>query len=195
MSRNAVIDRKTAETNIHASLNLDGSGKMDISTGIGFFDHMLSQTIRHGFFDLELKAGGDLNVDCHHTVEDTGIVLGMAFAKALGDKKGIGRYGFFIVPMDEALALCAMDFSGRPYLSFDAAFSQPKVGALDTEMVEEFFRAFSVHAGCNLHFKLISGQNNHHIAEALFKAFGKALDQAVSFDIRVKGALSTKGVL
>ncbi|WP_177976164.1 imidazoleglycerol-phosphate dehydratase HisB [uncultured Eubacterium sp.] len=189
------VQRKTNETDIIISLNLDGSGKQNISTGIGFFDHMLSGFTRHGFFDLNLDVKGDLEVDCHHTIEDTGIVLGNAIRKALGDKKGIKRFGSMILPMDETLVLCAIDLSGRPYFAFDAEFTTDRVGDMDTEMVREFFYAISYSAGMNLHMKVLSGTNNHHIIEALFKAFGKALDDASSYDPRVTDILSTKGSL
>jgi imidazoleglycerol-phosphate dehydratase len=181
--------------NIAITLNLDGSGKADLSTGIGFFDHMLDGFARHGFFDLDCTVKGDLQVDGHHTVEDTGIVLGEAIKKAVGDKKGINRYGYFILPMDDVLALCAVDLSGRPYLNFECEFTVPKVGALDTELVKEFFYAVSYSAGMNLHIKMLSAGNNHHMIEAMFKAFAKALDQAVSYNPKVTGILSTKGSL
>lgn len=189
------VQRKTNETDIIISLNLDGSGKQNISTGIGFFDHMLSGFTRHGFFDLDLDVKGDLEVDCHHTIEDTGIVLGNAIREALGDKKGIKRFGSMILPMDETLVLCAIDLSGRPYFAFDAEFTTDRVGGMDTEMVREFFYAISYSAGMNLHMKVLSGTNNHHIIEALFKAFGKTLDDASSYDPRVTDILSTKGSL
>lgn len=189
------VQRKTNETDIIISLNLDGSGKQNISTGIGFFDHMLSGFTRHGFFDLDLDVKGDLEVDCHHTIEDAGIVLGNAIREALGDKKGIKRFGSMILPMDETLVLCAIDLSGRPYFAFDAEFTTNRVGDMDTEMVREFFYAISYSAGMNLHMKVLSGTNNHHIIEALFKAFGKALDDASSYDPRVTDILSTKGSL
>lgn len=189
------VQRKTNETDIIISLNLDGSGKQNISTGIGFFDHMLSGFTRHGFFDLDLDVKGDLEVDCHHTIEDTGIVLGNAIREALGDKKGIKRFGSMILPMDETLVLCAIDLSGRPYFAFDAEFTTDRVGDMDTEIVREFFYAISYSAGMNLHMKVLSGTNNHHIIEALFKAFGKALDDASSYDPRVTDILSTKGSL
>lgn len=195
MSRIAQIQRNTSETAIDMTLNLDGSGKASIDTGIGFFDHMMNSFARHGFFDLDLKVRGDLEVDCHHTIEDTGIVLGQAIAKALGEKKGIKRYGSFILSMDEVLVLAAIDLSGRPYLVFDAQFSADKVGDYDTEMVREFFYAVSYSAGMNLHIKVLSGSNNHHIIEGIYKAFAKALDEAVSVDSRVQDVLSTKGVL
>lgn len=193
--RTGTINRTTKETEIQAALSLDGSGVYEISTGIGFFDHMLCQVARHGFFDLKLTAKGDISVDCHHTVEDAGIVLGQCLKAALGDKAGIRRYGHCILPMEEALALCAVDLSGRPYLNFDAVFTTPRIGDLDTEMIEEFFRALCLHSGLTLHIKLLSGKNNHHMAEAVFKAFGRALDQAVQPDSRVNGTLSTKGML
>lgn len=188
-------ERKTKETVIQVKINLDGHGKTDIHTGISFFDHMLEGFARHGLFDLELTAAGDLEVDSHHTIEDTGIVLGEAIKSALGEKQGIKRYGSFILPMDETLALCAIDLSGRPYLNFDAAFTVEKLGMMDTEMVREFFYALSYSVGMNLHFRLLNGGNNHHIAEALFKAFGKALDMATSEEPRITGAWSTKGCL
>ena len=191
--RYAQVHRKTNETDISLTLILDGNGKQDIATGIGFFDHMLSGFTRHGFFDLDLKVAGDLEVDCHHTIEDTGIVLGNAIREALGDKKGIKRFGSMILPMDETLVLCAIDLSGRPY--FDAEFTTDRVGDMDTEMVREFFYAVSYSAGMNLHMKVLSGTNNHHIIEALFKAFGKALDDASSYDPRITDILSTKGSL
>ncbi len=193
--RYAQVHRKTNETNIKLALTLDGNGNQNISTGIGFFDHMLSGFTRHGFFDLDLDVKGDLEVDCHHTIEDTGIVLGNAIREALGDKKGIKRFGSMILPMDETLVLCAIDLSGRPYFAFDAEFTTDRVGDMDTEMVREFFYAISYAAGMNLHMKVLSGTNNHHIIEALFKAFGKALDDASSYDPRVTDILSTKGSL
>ena len=187
--------RKTKETDISLTLNLDGSGKTDIHTGIGFFDHMLDGFARHGLFDLSVSVKGDLEVDCHHTIEDTGIVLGQAILQALGEKKGIRRYGNFMLPMDETRVLCAIDLSGRPYLNFSAEFTAEKIGALDTEMVREFFYAVSYSAAMNLHLKVIDGGNNHHMAEALFKAFGKALDEAVMKEPRIKEVWSTKGSL
>lgn len=191
--RNTVVNRITKETEIHMDFNLDGSGKAQVETGIGFFDHMLNSFTRHGFFDMTLTVKGDLYVDSHHTIEDTGIVLGQAIKEALGDKQGIKRYGSFILPMDETLVLCAIDLSGRPYLSFDMDFTTEKVGYMDTEMVKEFFYAVSYSAGMNLHIKKLSGDNNHHLIEAAFKAFSKALDEASSFDERIQGVLSTKG--
>lgn len=195
MPRTATIERNTKETKITATLNLDGTGKSDVHTGIGFFDHMLEGFSKHGFFDLTLQVNGDLQVDGHHTVEDTGIVLGTAVKEALGDKAGIRRYGSFILPMDDALCLCAVDLCGRPYFAFDGEFPAERVGELDTELVREFFYAVSYSAGMNLHLKMISGINAHHMIEAMFKAFGKALDGAVSKDPRVQGVLSTKGAL
>ena len=193
--RSAIVERITKETQITVELNLDGQGMTDISTGIGFFDHMLSGFARHGLFDLNVKVNGDLDVDCHHTIEDTGIVLGQAIQKALDDKKGIKRYGHFLLPMDETLALCAIDLSGRPYLNYDASFTSERIGEMDTEMVREFFYAVSYSAAMNLHLKLIHGSNNHHIMEAAFKAFAKALDEATSYDPRIHDVLSTKGSL
>lgn len=193
--RKSIVNRKTGETDISISLHLDGSGKADIDTGIGFFDHMLNSFARHGLFDLKVKVKGDLYVDCHHTIEDTGIVLGQAIKEALGDKKSIKRYGSMILPMDETLVLCALDLSGRPYLVFDADFTTDRVGYFDTEMVKEFFYAISYAAGINLHIKKLSGSNHHHIIEGMFKAFAKALDEAVTVDSRIKEVLSTKGAL
>ena len=195
MERKSVIERKTKETDIFISLNLDGTGKADIHTGIGFFDHMLDGFARHGFFDIEVNVSGDLEVDGHHTVEDTGIVLGQAIKEALGDKAGIRRYGSFILPMDDALALCAVDLCGRPYFSYECQFPSERIGELDTELIREFFYAVSYSAGMNLHIKMLSGFNGHHMAEAMFKAFSKALDEAVSKDERIKDVLSTKGSL
>lgn len=193
--RNAKVIRKTKETDIALTLTLDGQGKYQIHTGIGFFDHMLEGFSKHGLFDLECTVKGDLHVDGHHTVEDVGIVLGQAIAQAVGDKKGIRRYGSFILPMDDALALCAIDLGGRPYLQFDCDFTVPNVGDFDTELVKEFFYAISYCAGMNIHIKMMSGTNNHHMIEAIFKAFAKALDQAVSYDERITDVLSTKGSL
>lgn len=193
--RISVLNRTTKETDIALKLNLDGNGCANVQTGIGFFDHMLNSFARHGFFDLETKVTGDLFVDTHHTIEDTGIVLGEAIKEAIGNKKGIRRYGSFILPMDDVLVLVAMDLSGRPYFAFDVNFSVPKVGDFDTEMVREFFYAISYSAGMNLHIKLLSGYNNHHIIEGIFKAFAKALDEATSIDPRIQDVLSTKGSL
>ena len=193
--RKAHINRKTKETDIKLFLNLDGSGQAQVHTGIGFFDHMLDGFARHGMFDLQVTAEGDLIVDTHHTIEDTGIVLGTAIRQAVGDKKRMKRYGSCILPMDETLALCAIDLSGRPYLSFEADFPTEKIGYMDTEMVQEFFYAVSYSAGMNLHLKILSGKNSHHMAEALFKAFARALDQATMLDPRIADVLSTKGSL
>ena len=193
--RTATCVRKTKETEIQVTLNLDGTGKNEIHTGIGFFDHMLDGFARHGLFDLQVSVKGDLDVDCHHTVEDTGIVLGTAIREALGDKAGIKRYGHIILPMDETLALCALDLSGRPYLKFHADFTTEKIGELDTEMIKEFFYAVSYSAMMNIHLKIMDGENNHHMAEALFKSFGKALDMATMEEPRIKEAWTTKGSL
>lgn len=194
--RKSSVSRKTGETDITLSLNLDGTGVSNVDTGIGFFDHMLKSFSKHGFFDMNLVVNGDLEVDSHHTIEDTGIVLGKAIKEAVGDKSGIKRYGSFIMPMDETLILCAIDLSGRPYLSYDLDLTVPKVGSFDTEMTKEFFYAVSYAAEMNLHIKQISGSNNHHIIEATFKAFANALDLAVSYDPRLDGGLlSTKGAL
>ena len=195
MSRIAEVSRNTKETRIFVRLNLDGTGKSDISTGIGFFDHMLDGFARHGLFDLEVKAQGDLQVDDHHTIEDTGIVLGTAIKEAVGDKKGICRYGDRILPMDEVLALCALDLGGRPYFSYEAPFVPGKMGSMSVEMVREFFYAVSYSAAMNLHLKILTPGNNHHMSEAMFKAFAKALDQAVSYDGRIRDVLSTKGTI
>lgn len=195
MARSTTIERKTGETDIHLILNLDGTGNSQIDTGIGFFNHMLQAFTRHGFFDLKIKVKGDLNVDGHHTVEDVGIVLGQSIKEALEDKKGIKRYGSFTLPMDEVLVLCAIDLCGRPYFNFDCDFTSPMVGELDTQLVKEFFYAISYTAGMNLHIKMLAGENDHHKIEAIFKAFAKALDEAVSKDIRINDVLSTKGSL
>lgn len=195
MTRTASITRNTKETSITASLNLDGAGAAKIESGIGFFDHMLEGFARHGFFDLELTVKGDLPVDGHHSVEDAGIVIGAAIRQALGDKKGIRRYGSAILPMDDALALCAVDLCGRPYFVFDCEFTVEKVGTLATELVREFFYAVSYSAGMNIHIKMLSGLNNHHMIEAIFKAFARALDEAVGTDGRIEDVLSTKGSL
>lgn len=193
--RTADISRKTGETDIRLSLALDGQGRCDAQCGIGFFEHMLSALCRFGLLDLTLRCEGDLHVDAHHTVEDVGICLGQAIAQALGDKRGIARLGHACVPMDEALALAALDVSGRPYLVLDAQFDAPMVGAMDTQLVREFFRAVATHAGLTLHLRVPYGQNDHHKIEALFKAFGRALRDAVAPDPRIDGVLSTKGVL
>lgn len=188
--------RKTSETDISIEFNLDGSGNSKIDTGIGFFDHMLASFAKHGFFDLNLTVKGDLYVDSHHTIEDTGIVLGKAIKAALGDKKSIKRFGSIFLPMDEALVMCAIDLSGRPYLIYDLQLSSEKVGYFDTQMVKEFFYAVSYAAEMNLSIKQFSGENDHHIIEAAFKAFAKALDEASSVDERLNGkVLSTKGSL
>lgn len=193
--RIAKLSRTTKETDIHVELNLDGNGNYSVNSGVGFFDHMLEGFSRHGFFDLNLTCKGDLEVDCHHTVEDCGIVLGTAIKDAAGDKKGIKRFGSCILPMDESLVLCALDLSGRPYLQFDAEFTQARVGDLDTEMVKEFFYAISYAAGMNLHIKVLAPGNHHHMIEAMFKAFAHALDDAVTYDPRIQDVLSTKGSL
>ncbi|MBN2428691.1 MAG: imidazoleglycerol-phosphate dehydratase HisB [Deltaproteobacteria bacterium] len=195
MSRSAVIKRKTTETDIALELELDGSGENSIQTPVPFFNHMLTQVAKHGFFDIEVTAQGDVEIDDHHTVEDVGIVLGQAFKKALGDKAGIRRYGQKSLPMDEALASVNVDFSGRPCLVFNLDLPKAKVGGFDTELVKEFFVAFANQAGATVHVNLAYGENLHHIIEAVFKAFGRALDEATSFDPRVVGVLSTKGKL
>ncbi len=193
--RIAVVQRETKETSIRLTLNIDGSGACSVDSGIPFLDHMLNGFARHGLFDLNAKIRGDVEVDSHHTIEDTGIVLGEAIKKAVGDKEGIRRFGHAILPMDDALVLCAVDLSGRPYLESDLTFTVEKIGDMDTEMVREFFYAVSYSAGMNLHFKQLSGVNNHHIAECAFKAFAKALDMATMTDERIAGVLSTKGTL
>lgn len=195
MNRKAAVERKTNETEIRISIDLDGSGKRRINTGVKFFDHMLDGFARHGLFDLEVSCRGDLEVDCHHTIEDTGIVLGQAVAEALGDKNGITRYGHCLLPMDEALILCAVDLGGRPYLIFDADFRGSSCGDMDTQMVREFFYAFSYSARMNLHIKEIYGSNDHHVTEAMFKALGRSLRAACEKDPRVSGIPSTKGLL
>ncbi len=195
MSRMAKITRKTKETDITLEINLDGTGSAEIDTGIGFFDHMLQSFAKHGFFDLKVNVKGDLYVDTHHTVEDTGIVLGQAIKQALNEKNGIRRYGSFLLPMDETLVLCAIDLSGRPYLNYQAHLTCEKLGYMDSELVQEFFYALSYSAGMNLHIKQMDGKNNHHIVEAMFKAFAKALDEACSIDPRIQGVLSTKGTV
>lgn len=192
--RSAVIERKTKETDIYIELDLEGGTTTDIQTGIGFFDHMLNAFAVHGGFGLYVRVEGDLEVDCHHTIEDTGIVLGQALAKALGDKSGIKRFGSFYVPMDEALGFCSLDISGRPFLVFDALFPEERIGSYDSCMTEEFMRAFAFNAGITLHMKALYGKNSHHITEALYKALGHALRQAVELSSDNK-PLSTKGVL
>ncbi|NFD78288.1 imidazoleglycerol-phosphate dehydratase HisB [Clostridium botulinum] len=191
----AKVYRKTGETEIKSEINLYGEGKYDIKTGIGFFDHMLNLMARHGLIDVKLEAKGDLQVDSHHTVEDAGIVLGESFKKALGDKKGIKRYGTSFVPMDEALASVSIDISGRPYIVCDFNFTIDKLGEMDTELVEEFLRALAFNAGITLHARVLYGKNNHHMIEAVFKALGRALREAVDIDERINGVMSTKGTL
>jgi len=193
--RRAQVERKTRETEIQVQFNLDGCGKADIDTGIGFFDHMLELFCMHGAFDIKVRAKGDTGVDFHHLVEDTGIVLGQAVSKALGDKGGIKRYFTVFTPMDESLSMVVLDISGRPYLYYDVEFTGERVGGFDLELIEEFLRAFSVHGALTLHVGLLHGKNNHHIAESIFKGLGRALDGAASADKRIEGVLSTKGVL
>ena len=194
--RSAQIERKTAETDVRLTLSLDGAGRAQIDTGVGFLDHMLTLFAAHGRFDLTVRCAGDTQVDDHHSVEDVGIALGDAVAQALGDKRGIRRYGSMLLPMDEALVLCAVDLSGRSCLRMQAAFPSQKIGAFDTELVEEFFTAFARRAGATLHLRQLDGTNSHHIAEAMFKAFGRALSEAVSLDARLAGEIpSTKGAL
>ncbi|MFV0502673.1 MAG: imidazoleglycerol-phosphate dehydratase HisB [Lachnospirales bacterium] len=188
-------ERVTKETEIKCEINIDGMGKSNIATGIGFFDHMLEQISKHGFFDLDINAKGDTHIDCHHTIEDTAIVLGTAILQALGDMKSIRRYGYIVLPMEEALVLCSIDICGRPYLNFQCPFTREKIGDLDTEMIEEFFRALAINSKMTIHIKLLDGKNNHHICEGIFKAFAKALDEATSIDPRIDGVLSTKGVI
>ena len=195
LERVSKLTRKTKETDITLSFSVDGTGKSSINTGIGFFNHMLEGFAKHGFFDLDVNVEGDLAVDCHHTIEDCGIVLGNAIKKAIGDKKGIKRYGSCMLPMDEVLVLCAIDLSGRPYLQFDAEFTTDRVGYMDTEMVKEFFYAISYAAGMNLHIKVVTPGNNHHMIEAIFKSFARALDEATTLDPRITDILSTKGSL
>ena len=193
--RYAVIKRATNETNISAELNLDGSGLFEADIPVGFLTHMLSLTAKHGGMDLKLSAAGDTYIDCHHTVEDIGIVIGKCIAEALGEKKGIKRYGLSYVPMDETLARCVIDLSGRSYFVFNCDFTAPKLGEMDSEMVRDFFYALCVNASMTLHIDVLRGANNHHMAEAVFKAFGRALSDAVSIDPRVTGVPSTKGSL
>lgn len=193
--RTATIKRQTGETNITASLMIDGTGYSEIATGIGFFDHMLILFAKHGLFNLNLSADGDLHVDGHHTVEDTGIVLGQAITQALGDKSGIKRYGTAFVPMDEALIMVSLDISGRPFLAFDVDIPTERIGDFDSELTEEFLRALAVHAGLTLHVRLMAGKNAHHIVEGVFKALGRALDEATRKDERIVGVMSTKGIL
>jgi imidazoleglycerol-phosphate dehydratase len=194
--RTASIDRRTKETNISATVNLDGTGAYDIATGVGFLDHMLEQLARHGLFDITLKAEGDLHIDQHHTTEDSGIVLGQAFAQALGDKAGITRYGSCYIPMDETLTRVALDVSGRPFLVWKVDFSRSKVGEMDTELFREWFQAFAQNAGITLHVENLYGENNHHVAETCYKALARALRQAMAVDPRQSGRVpSTKGQL
>ena len=195
MNRVGTYSRKTNETQIDITFNIDGKGKANIDKEIGFFDHMLNNFASHGLFDLDVKVKGDLFVDCHHTIEDTGIALGIAIKQALGDKKSIKRYGSVILPMDESLVLCSLDLSGRPYLNFDAEFTVDKVGEFDTEMVKEFFHAIAYAVGMNLHIKMLESGNNHHMIEGIFKAFSKSLDNATMIDERIEDVLSTKGSL
>ena len=193
--RKARVERNTSETKIVVELNLDGSGKYDIDTGIGFFDHMLVGFYRHGLFDLDMQVHGDIVVVAHHTVEDTGIVLGQAFKEALGNKEGIARFGYFILPMDDALVLASLDISGRMYFDFEAELPAERLGTMETETVREFFMGFASGLGMNLHIRQMAGMNTHHIVEAMFKAVAKAMDQAVRVDERIQGVLSTKGTL
>ncbi|MDO3377658.1 imidazoleglycerol-phosphate dehydratase HisB [Geoalkalibacter halelectricus] len=195
MARSATIERKTQETDIRVRLELDGRGTSEIRSPVPFFDHMLTQIARHGFFDLEIAAQGDIEIDAHHTVEDVGICLGEAFKKALGDKRGIRRYGRGTAPMHEALASVILDFSGRPFLVYNVALPKAQVGNFEVELVEEFFTAFCNHSGANLHVNLAYGDNLHHIIEAVFKAFARALDEATQIDPRIEGVLSSKGTL
>ena len=195
MSRTATCDRNTKETQIHIELNIDGTGQYNIDTGVGFFDHMLEGFARHGLFDLTVKVKGDTQVDAHHTVEDTGIVLGKAFLSALGDKAGIARFGYFILPMDDALVLAGLDFSGRMYFDFEADLKAERLGTMETEVVREFFMGLAGGVGMNLHIRQMAGENTHHVVEAMFKAVAKAMDMASKVDERIQGVLSTKGVL
>ena len=193
--RIATLKRTTKETNVEISLDIDGAGEANVGSGIGFFDHMLILFAKHGLFSLSVKAQGDLVIDGHHTVEDIGIVLGQALAKAAGDKAGIRRYGHVYVPMDEALVRVVVDFSGRPFLAFDAELGQGRIGEFDVELTEEFLRAVAVNAGLTLHVKVLAGKNRHHIVEAIFKALGRALSQSLERDPRVQGVPSSKGML
>lgn len=195
MSRTAIIERTTSETDISVRLNVDGTGESSIDTGVGFFDHMLTLFAKHGLFDLVISAKGDLQVDGHHTVEDVGICLGQAFREALGTKEGIARYGFFILPMDEALATVAVDISGRPFLAYNLDMTSSKVGGFDTDLTHEFFQAFITNAGVSMHVRLQAGTNPHHVTEAVFKAFARAMDVATTVDQRITGVQSTKGML
>jgi len=195
MNRKTQIKRETLETKIALTIDLDGRGTSNIQTGIGFFDHLLKSFAKHSFIDLNLNCEGDLEVDTHHTIEDVGITLGTAIKEALGDKKSIKRYGYFILPMDEALLLCSLDLSGRPYFNYDVELPAERVGSFECEMVKEFFYAISYSTGMNLHIKMLAGENTHHIIEGIFKAFGKALDEAIRYDSRIENVLSTKGSL
>lgn len=196
MKRQATIARRTKETQITATVDLDGTGASEITTGIGFLDHMLEQLARHGLIDIKLEAKGDLHIDFHHTAEDVGIVLGQAVAKALGDKQGITRYADVHLPMDEALTRVAIDVSGRPYLIWKVAFSQPKIGEIDTELFREWFQAFAQNAGITLHVENLYGENNHHIAETCYKGLARALREAIALDPKQVGRVpSTKGML
>lgn len=194
--RTATVSRRTSETDVFVSVNLDGTGQHMIATGVGFYDHMLEQLARHGLFDLEIRTTGDLHIDAHHTVEDTAIALGQAFAQALGDRAGICRYGHAYAPMDETLSRVALDISGRPFLLWKATFSQPRLGDMDCELIQHVFHSFAQAAGITLHAEVLHGENNHHIAESLFKALARALKDAVSIDPRQAGRIpSTKGTL
>jgi imidazoleglycerol-phosphate dehydratase len=194
--RQAEVTRNTLETQISVSINLDGTGKSQFSTGLGFLDHMLDQIARHGMFDIDVQAKGDLHIDAHHTVEDIGITLGQAFAKAIGDKKGINRYGHAYVPLDEALSRVVLDLSGRPGLEFNCEFTRAAIGEFDVDLVHEFFQGFVNHANVTLHIDNLKGHNSHHQSETIFKAFGRALRMAVTFDERMSGIMpSTKGSL
>ena len=195
MPRQATIERTTSETDIDVKLIIDGAGDSQVNTGVGFFDHMLTLFAKHGLFDLEIAAKGDLQVDGHHTVEDVGICLGQAFDKALGNREGIVRYGFVVLPMDEALATVSIDISGRPFLAYNLDLSASQVGGFDTDLPHEFFQAFVNNAGITLHVRMQAGTNPHHIIEAVFKGFGKAMDQATRVDPRITGVHSTKGVI
>lgn len=195
MNRTATVKRRTRETDIELTLAVDGSGRAQIATGVGFFDHMLELFAKHGLFDLQLKAQGDLNVDAHHTVEDVGLALGQALRESLGDKKGLCRYGWCLLPMDDALARIALDCSGRPYLAYEAPEEAGAIGDFPFQLIEEFLRAFSVQGGLNLHVALLDGRDTHHMAEAVFKGLARALDQATQIDPRVQGVPSTKGQL
>ena len=193
--RSANIDRVTNETSIHLVLNLDGVGKGVVNTSIPFFDHMLNQLTFHSLVDLEMNAKGDVEIDCHHTVEDCGICLGKAFSKSIGDKKGINRYGFFLLPMDDALVRVALDFSGRPFLNWKVRFPTSTVGTFDLELVREFFNSFSINSQATLHVEMLDGLNSHHIAEAIFKGVGKAIKMAIEKNRRLGSVPSTKGIL